>query len=76
MKIYNIPDKQELFRQQSKRRLTGICPLDGEWDFFYSAQKLTGDPGLLPDAEKFTGKMVTPGYWDDWYELFGQKQYS
>lgn len=75
MKIYNIPDKQELFRQQSKRRLTGICPLDGEWDFFYSAQKLTGDPGLLPDAEKFTGKMVTPGYWDDWYELFDEQDF-
>ena len=49
--------------------------LDGQWDFFYSPQKFTPPVSQLPTAEKFTGKMVTPGYWDDHCELFDEEDF-
>ena len=49
--------------------------LDGKWDFYYSPQKFDPEKDHLPEKELFTGKMVTPGYWDDHYELFGEEDY-
>ena len=49
--------------------------LDGKWDFYYSPQKFDPERDILPEKELFTGKMVTPGYWDDHYELFGEEDY-
>ena len=49
--------------------------LDGEWDFYYSPQKFIPFESELPDAELFTGRMVTPGYWDDHYELFDEEDF-
>ena len=49
--------------------------LDGEWDFYYSPQKFIPLESELPDAELFTGRMVTPGYWDDHYELFDEEDF-
>ena len=67
--------KYDLFLQTSLRKKSGVCPLNGEWDFFYSPQKVTENIEALPAAEEFTGKMVTPGYWDDWYELFDEEDF-
>lgn len=51
-----------------------VISLDGIWNFFYSPQKFTlGD--ALPERELFTGHMVTPGYWDDHYELFDEEDF-
>lgn len=49
--------------------------LDGEWDFFYSPQKFTPILSELPEAGEYSGKMVTPGYWDDHYELFDEEDF-
>ncbi len=49
--------------------------LDGEWDFFYSPQLFTPAESPLPEKTLFTGKMVTPGYWDDHYELFDEEDF-
>ncbi|MBR7120901.1 MAG: hypothetical protein IKC94_01510 [Lentisphaeria bacterium] len=49
--------------------------LDGQWDFFYSPQKFTNLLTSLPAPEDFSGKMVTPGYWDDHYELFDEEDF-
>ena len=49
--------------------------LDGLWDFFYTPQKFTPPMSALPDGREFTGKMVTPGYWDDHYELFDEEDF-
>ena len=49
--------------------------LDGEWDFFYSPQLFTPAESPLPEKNLFTGKMVTPGYWDDHYELFDEEDF-
>lgn len=49
--------------------------LDGEWDFFYAPQKFTPILSKLPAPENYTGKMVTPGYWDDHYELFDEEDF-
>lgn len=48
--------------------------LDGLWEFFYTPQKCDDDTPL-PDKERFTGRMVTPGYWDDHYELFDEEDF-
>ena len=52
-----------------------LLSLDGEWDFFYSPQKFTPPVSQLPAPEEFCGKMVTPGYWDDHYELFDEEDF-
>ena len=49
--------------------------LDDEWDFFYSPQKFEPLLTELPPVEEYTGKMVTPGYWDDHYELFDEEDF-
>ena len=49
--------------------------LDGTWDFFYSPQAFVPGQSTLPEAGMFTGKMVTPGYWDDHYELFDEEDF-
>ncbi len=49
--------------------------LDGEWDFFYSPQQFTNLSTPLPAPEEFCGRMVTPGYWDDHYELFDEEDF-
>lgn len=49
--------------------------LDGSWDFFYTPQKFIPGRSALPAAELFTGKIVTPGYWDDHYELFSEEDF-
>ena len=49
--------------------------LDGEWDFYYIPQKFDPEHDALPAREKFTGKMVTPGYWDDHLELFDEEDF-
>jgi hypothetical protein len=49
--------------------------LDGEWDFFYSPQQFINLSTPLPAPEEFCGKMVTPGYWDDHYELFDEEDF-
>ena len=49
--------------------------LNGEWDFFYSPQKFISSVSELPVSEMFTGKMVIPGYWDDYYELFDEEDF-
>ncbi|MBE6359533.1 MAG: hypothetical protein E7057_09860 [Lentisphaerae bacterium] len=49
--------------------------LDGEWDFFYSPQPFDPETSSLPDSRSYTGKMVTPGYWDDHYELFDEEDF-
>ena len=67
--------KYDLFLQTDYRKKSGICPLNGEWDFFYSPQKVSDRIEDLPAAAEFTGKMVTPGYWDDWYELFDEEDF-
>jgi len=67
--------KYDLFQQTFRCKKYGVCSLDGEWDFFYSPQKVTALVEDLPAAEEFTGKMVTPGYWDDWYELFDEEDF-
>ena len=49
--------------------------LNGEWDFFYSPKQFTPLLTALPAAEEYTGKMVTPGYWDDHYELYDEEDF-
>ncbi len=49
--------------------------MDGEWEFFYSPQKFTPILSILPEAESYTGRMVTPGYWDDHYDLFDEEDF-
>ena len=49
--------------------------LDGLWDFFYSPAKFDPAKDQLPSEEKFSGKMVTPGYWDDHLELFDEEDF-
>ncbi|MBQ7395421.1 MAG: hypothetical protein IJW08_02665 [Lentisphaeria bacterium] len=49
--------------------------LDGLWDFFYTPVKFDPEKDKLPPQEKFTGKMVTPGYWDDHLELFDEEDF-
>lgn len=49
--------------------------LDGLWDFFYSPRKWDPANPVLPAPEAFSGKMVTPGYWDDHYELFDEEDF-
>ena len=49
--------------------------LDGTWDFYYSPQPFIPEESNLPEAKMFTGKMVTPGYWDDHYELFDEEDF-
>ena len=49
--------------------------LDGTWEFYYSPEKFVPAWGTLPPREKFTGRMVTPGYWDDNYELFDEEDF-
>jgi hypothetical protein len=49
--------------------------LDGTWDFFYSPKPFNPLLPSLPKAEQFTGLMVTPGYWDDHYELFDEEDF-
>ena len=51
-----------------------IISLDGMWEFFYSPQKFTRNDAL-PERALFTGRMVTPGYWDDHYELFDEEDF-
>jgi len=52
-----------------------VClPLDGMWEFFYSPQKFD-ENAPLPERELFTGRMVTPGYWDDHLELFDEEDF-
>ena len=48
--------------------------LDGLWEFFYTPQKFE-ETTPLPARENFTGRMVTPGYWDDHYELFDEEDF-
>jgi len=50
-------------------------PLDGLGDFFYSPQKFEAGKDALPARKEFSGKMVTPGYWDDHYELFDEEDF-
>ncbi len=52
-----------------------IISLDGEWDFFYSPVKFEPGKHDLPQIKQFSGKMVTPGYWDDHYELFDEEDF-
>ncbi|MBE6364587.1 MAG: hypothetical protein E7053_02400 [Lentisphaerae bacterium] len=49
--------------------------LDGRWDFFYSPQPFNNLLSPLPAPEEFSGQMVTPGYWDDHYELFDEEDF-
>lgn len=49
--------------------------LDGLWEFFYSPIKFEAELTALPDRKEFSGRMVTPGYWDDHYELFDEEDY-
>ncbi len=49
--------------------------LDGEWGFYYIPQKFDPERDALPAKDKFTGKMVTPGYWDDHLELFDEEDF-
>ena len=49
--------------------------LDGLWDFFYSPMAFNNILTPLPSKEDFSGKMVTPGYWDDHYELFDEEDF-
>ncbi|MBO7153592.1 MAG: hypothetical protein J6W67_07280 [Lentisphaeria bacterium] len=49
--------------------------LDGEWEFFYSPLKFVPETDDLPVRSLFTGKMVTPGYWDDHLELFDEEDF-
>ena len=49
--------------------------LDGRWEFFYSPRKFNSGTEPLPARELFTGAMVTPGYWDDHYELFDEEDF-
>ena len=52
-----------------------IITLDGLWSFFYSPLKFDPQKDELPDLRLFTGKMVTPGYWDDHLELFDEEDF-
>jgi len=52
-----------------------ILDLNGMWEFFYSPEILSPDPEKLPVAAAFTGHMVTPGYWDDHYDLFDEEDF-
>jgi len=49
-------------------------PLDGIWEFFYSPQKFD-ENAPLPERTAFSGRMVTPGYWDDHLELFDEEDF-
>ncbi len=49
--------------------------LDGTWDFFYSPKPFNPLAPSLPKAEQFTGLMVTPGYWDDHYDLLDEEDF-
>ncbi|MBP5639092.1 MAG: hypothetical protein J6X55_06420, partial [Victivallales bacterium] len=55
--------------------MTQHLSLDGTWAFFYSPRKFTPDKSELPQPESFTGLMVTPGYWDDHYELYDEEDF-
>ena len=52
-----------------------ILDLNGLWEFFYSPEALSPKPERLPVAAAYTGRMVTPGYWDDHYELFDEEDF-
>ena len=52
-----------------------IVNLNGTWEFFYSPKVLSLEPESLPVAAAFTGRMVTPGYWDDHYDLFDEEDF-
>lgn len=49
--------------------------LDGEWSFYYIPQKFSPERDPLPPPAVFTGRMVTPGYWDDHLELFDEEDF-
>ncbi|MBO5991738.1 MAG: hypothetical protein J6R00_08820, partial [Lentisphaeria bacterium] len=49
--------------------------LDGEWSFYYIPQKFSPEIDPLPPPAVFTGRMVTPGYWDDHLELFDEEDF-
>lgn len=49
--------------------------MDGLWDFFYSPKPFMPGISKLPSHDVFTGKMVTPGYWDDHYDLFAEEDF-
>ncbi|MBO5724154.1 MAG: hypothetical protein J6S58_04930 [Lentisphaeria bacterium] len=49
--------------------------LDGEWDFFYDPVKFEYGKSNLPPEKVYTGRMVTPGYWDDHLELFDEEDF-
>ena len=54
---------------------TALVSFDGEWEFFYSPVKFEYGRPELPAPDVFTGRMVTPGYWDDHYELFCEEDF-
>ena len=49
--------------------------LDGTWSFFYSPRKFFPGKSELPSIDSYTGLMVTPGYWDDHYELYDEEDF-
>ena len=49
--------------------------LDGKWDFYYSPVKFVPQKDELPAPQLFSGRMVTPGYWDDHLELFDEEDF-
>ena len=52
-----------------------VISLDGEWGFYYAPQKFEPNSSPLPDVKLYTGKIRTPGYWDDQYELFDEEDF-
>ena len=56
-------------------RMIHTIDLNGEWDFFYSPQGFVPGETPLPNPGDFTGRMVTPGYWDDHWELFSEEDF-
>ena len=61
---------------EGRLEVTGeISDLNGMWEFFYSPEPLSIDPKRLPAAAAYTGRMVTPGYWDDHYDLFDEEDF-
>jgi len=60
--------------REGKKMEPKFISLNGKWGFFYSPRKF--DPSQpLPPAEKYIGKMMVPGYWDDHYELFDEEDF-
>lgn len=49
--------------------------LDGDWAFFYSPVKFEAGSSVLPDVKQYTGRIRTPGYWDDQYEGFDEEDF-